>query len=76
MKSVSYRMKRRKHEDMKEDNVENMEAQSSSYEKLGHLQKWMKKIEQLEQNGSYEARSSLTFSKAYVGSYGRSCVHT
>jgi hypothetical protein len=68
-------MTRRTHEARKEDNFENMEAQSSSSEKLGHLQKWVKKTEQPEQNGSHEASSSLIFSEAYVGSCGRSHVH-
>jgi hypothetical protein len=69
-------MERRAHETRKEDNVENMEAQSSSYEKLGHFQKWMKKTEQPEQNGIHEASSRLTFSEAYMGSCGRSHIHT
>jgi hypothetical protein len=51
MRSASYSMTRRTHETRKEDNIEKMEAQSSSSEKLGHLQKWMKKTEQPEQNG-------------------------
>jgi hypothetical protein len=76
MRSASYSMTRRTHEARKEDNFENMEAQSSSSEKLGHLQKWMKKTEQPEQNGSHEASSSLIFSEAYAGSCGRSHVHT
>jgi hypothetical protein len=76
MKSASYSMTRRTHESRKEDNVENMEAQSSSSEKLRHLQKWVKKDEQLEQNGSHEASSSLTFFEAYVGSYGEIRLHT
>jgi hypothetical protein len=37
MKSASYSMKRRKHEARKEENVENMEDQSSSSEKLIHF---------------------------------------
>jgi hypothetical protein len=48
MRSVSYSMTRRTHESRKEDNVGKMEAQSSSSEKLGHLQKWVKKTEQSE----------------------------
>jgi hypothetical protein len=43
-----------------------MEAQSSSSEKLGHLQKWVKKTEQPEQNGSLKGSSSLTSSEAYT----------
>ena len=41
-------MTRRKHEVRKEDIFENMEAQSSSSERLGHLQKWVKKTGQPE----------------------------
>jgi hypothetical protein len=76
MKSASYSMTRRTHKYRKEDNVENMEAQSTSTEKPGHLQKWMKKTEQPRQNGSHEASSSLTFSEAYTGSCGRSHIYT
>jgi hypothetical protein len=39
MMRTSYRMTRRRHEVRKEDSFENMEAQSSSFEKMGHLQK-------------------------------------
>jgi hypothetical protein len=52
-----------------------MEAQSSSFEKLIHPQKWVKKTEQPEQKDNHKASSSLTFSEAYTGSCGRSCVH-
>jgi hypothetical protein len=41
-------MIRRTHEARKEDNIENMEAHSSSYEKLIHLQKWVKNTQQPE----------------------------
>jgi hypothetical protein len=41
-------MTRRRHEVRNEDIFENMEAQRSSSEKLGHLQKWVKKTEQSE----------------------------
>jgi hypothetical protein len=43
MRSASYSMIKITHEYRKEENVENMEAHSSSFEKLGHLQKWVKK---------------------------------
>jgi hypothetical protein len=39
---------RRTHEVRKEDIFEKMEAQSSSSERLRHLQKWVKKTEQSE----------------------------
>jgi hypothetical protein len=64
MRNASYNMERRAHETRKEDNVEKMEARSSSSEKLGHSQKWMKKTEQPEQNGSHEESLSLTFSES------------
>jgi hypothetical protein len=48
MKSVSYSMTKRTHEARREDIVGKMEAQSSSSQKLGHLQKWVKKTEQSE----------------------------
>jgi hypothetical protein len=38
-------MARRTHDARKEENVENMDARSSSSEKLRHLKKWMKKTE-------------------------------
>jgi hypothetical protein len=75
MRSVSYSMTRRTHEARREDNFEKMEAQSLSYEKLGHLQKWVKKTEQSEQNGSPKASSILTSSEEYVGYIGNSHVH-
>ena len=46
MMRMSYNMTRRRHEVRKGDIFENMEAQSSSSEKQGHLQKWVKKTEQ------------------------------
>jgi hypothetical protein len=75
MKSASS-ITRREHKARKEDIAENIEAQSTSTKKLGHLQKWMKKIEQPRQNGIHEASSSLIFSKAYVDSCGRSHLYT
>jgi hypothetical protein len=46
----SYNMNRRRHEIRKDDIFKNMEAQSSSSEKKGHLQKWVSKTEQPERN--------------------------
>jgi hypothetical protein len=68
-------MTRRTHEARREDNVGKMEAQSSSFEKLGHLQKWVKKTEQSEQNGSPKEISILTYSEEYSGYIGNSHVH-
>jgi hypothetical protein len=75
MRSISYSMTRRTHEARREDNFENMEAQSLSYEKIGHLQKWVKKTEQSEHNGSPKESSSLTSSEEYVSYIGNSRVH-
>jgi hypothetical protein len=52
MMRSSYSMTRRRNEVRKGDIFENMEAQSSSSEKQGYLQEWVKKTEQPEQNGS------------------------
>jgi hypothetical protein len=57
---TSYSMTRRRHEVRKEDIFENTKAQRSSYENLGHLQKWVKKTEQSEKNGSLKGSSSLS----------------
>jgi hypothetical protein len=46
MMRTSYSMTRRKHEVGKEYIFENMEARSSIFEKLGHLQKWVNKTGQ------------------------------
>jgi hypothetical protein len=53
-----------------------MEARSLSSEKMIHLQKWLKNTKQSQHKDNHEASSSLTFSKAYAGSYGRNCVPT
>jgi hypothetical protein len=63
MRSDSNSMTRRKHEVRMGDIFEKLEAQSSSSEKQGHLQKWVKKIEQPEQNGSLKGISSLISSE-------------
>ena len=76
MMRTSYRMTRRRHGVRKEDIFENMEAQSSSSKKQGHLQKWVKKIEQPEQNGSLKGSSSLSSSEEYEGYNGNSHVNT
>jgi hypothetical protein len=72
----SYSMTRRRHKVRKEDIFENMEAQSSSSKKQRHLQKWLKKNEQQEQNGSLKGSSSLSSSEAYAGYNGNSDIHT
>jgi hypothetical protein len=57
----------RSHETRKEENVEKMEPQSSSFEKLGHSQKWMKKNKKPEHNGNHGWH--IVYLK-------KSCVHT
>jgi hypothetical protein len=76
MMRTSYSMTRRRHEVRKEDIFEKMEAQSSSSEKQGHLQKWVKKTEQPENNGSLKGILSVSSSEAYMGYSGNSRVHT
>jgi hypothetical protein len=75
MRSALGRMEIIAHVNWKEEDVERMEAQSTSTEKLGHFQKCMKKTKPPEKNGGHEATSSLTFFEAYVGSYGNSGVY-
>jgi hypothetical protein len=69
-------MNRIRNEVRKGDLFENMEAQSSSFEKQGHLQKWVKKTEQPEQNGSLKGSSSVSSTEAYAGDSGNSHIHT
>jgi hypothetical protein len=76
MMRTSYSMTRRRNEVRKGDIFENMEAQSSSSEKQGHLQKWVKKTEQPEKNGSLKGSSSVSSTEAYMGDSGNSHVHT
>jgi hypothetical protein len=76
MMRTSYSMNRRRNEVNKGDIFEKMEAQSSSSEKQGHLQKWVKKTEQPVQNGSLKGGSSVSYTKSYVSDSGISRVHT
>jgi hypothetical protein len=69
-------MARRRNQVRKGDIFENMDAQSSSSEKQGNLQKWVKKTKQPEQNGSLKESYSKSSIEAYVGDYGISHVHT
>jgi hypothetical protein len=72
----SHIMARRRNEVRKGEIFENMNAQSSSSEKQGHLQKWVKKTEQPEHNGSLKGSSSKSSTKAYVADSGISPIHT
>ena len=72
---TSNSMARRRNEVRKGDNFENMDAQSSSYEKQGHLQKWVKKTEQPKHNGSLKGGSSVSSTEAYAGDSGNTHIH-
>jgi hypothetical protein len=53
-----------------------MDTQSSSSKEKGHLQKWVKKIEQLDQNERLKGSSNVPFTKAYTGNSGDSRMST
>jgi hypothetical protein len=53
-------MTRRRNEVRKGDMFENMEAHSSIYEKQRHPQKWVKKTEHPEKNGSLNGGSNVS----------------
>jgi hypothetical protein len=70
-------MARRRNEVINGDTFENMDAQSSSYEEKGHIQKWVKKkTEQLDHNERLKGSSKLSSTEAYAGDSGDSHVHT
>ena len=69
-------MARRRNELRKEDIFENMDTRSSSSEEKGHLQKWVKKTEQPDQNKRLKGSSNVSFTKAHVGNSGDSRVST
>jgi hypothetical protein len=72
---TSYSTTRRRNEVRKEDIFENMESQSSSFEKKGNLKKWVKKTEQPEQNGIVKGSSSVSYIEAYAGYSGNRHIH-
>jgi hypothetical protein len=76
MMRTSNSMARRRNEVRKGDIFENMDAQSSSSEEQGHLQKWVKKTEQPERNERLKGSSSKSSTEAYTGDSGISHVHT
>jgi hypothetical protein len=76
MMRTSHSMDRRRNGVRKGDIFENMDSQSSSFEERGHLQKWVKKIEQPEHNERLKGSSKMSSTKAYAGDSGISCVHT
>jgi hypothetical protein len=69
-------MDRKRNEVRKGDIFEKMDTQSSSSEEKGHLQKWVKKIEQPDQNERLKESSNVSSTKAHIGNSGDSRVHT
>jgi hypothetical protein len=74
MMRTSHSMDRRRNEVRKGDIFEKMDAQSSSSEEKGHLQKWVKKTEQLEQDERLKGSLSKSSTEAYVGD-SQSYIH-
>jgi hypothetical protein len=72
MLRTSHSMARRRNEVRKRDIFENMDTQSSSSEEKGHLQKWVKKTEQLDHNEILKGSSNVPFTKEHTGNNGGS----
>jgi hypothetical protein len=86
MMRTSHSMNRRRNDLIKGDIFENMDTQSSSSEEKGHLQKWVKKTKQPDQNERLKGTSNVPFNKARqvtmvtvvcprILSLNRSCTH-
>jgi hypothetical protein len=73
---TSHSMARRRNEVRKGDIFENMDTQSSSSEEKGHLQKWVKKTEQPDQNEILKGSSIVPFTKEHASNCGDSRVST
>ena len=69
-------MARRRNKVRKGDIFEKMDTQSSSSEEKGHLQKWVKKKEQQDQNERLKGSSNVSFTKAHAGNSGDIRVST
>jgi hypothetical protein len=67
MMRTSHSMARRRNEVRKGDIFEKMDAQSSSSEEQRHLQKWVKKTEQPEQNERLKGSSKVSSTEVYAG---------
>jgi hypothetical protein len=76
MMRTSHSMDRRRNELIKGDIFEKMDTRSSSSEENGHLQKWVKKTEQPDQNERFKGSSNVSFTKAHAGNSGDSHVST
>jgi hypothetical protein len=74
MMRTSHNMARRRNEVRKGDIFEKMDTQSSNSEEKGHLQKWVKKTEQPDQNERLKGSSNVSFIKAHTGNNGDSHV--
>jgi hypothetical protein len=74
MMRTSNNMARRRNEVRKGDIFENMDAHSSSSEEPGHLQKWVKKTEQPDQNERLEGVSKVSSVEAYPSDSGISGI--
>ena len=68
-------MARRRNEVRKGDIFEKMDTQSSSSEEKGHLQKWVKKTEQPDQNERLKRSSKVTSIEACTGDSGDSRMY-
>jgi hypothetical protein len=53
-----------------------MDSQSSSSEEKGHLQKWVKKTEQPDQNERLKGSTKVSSTEAHTSDSGNSHVHT
>jgi hypothetical protein len=71
----SHSMARRRNEVRKGDIFEKMDAQSSISKEKGHLQKWVKKTEQLDQNEILKGSSKVSSTQKHVGNSGDSHVY-
>jgi hypothetical protein len=76
MMQTSHIMARRRNEVRKGDIFENMDTQSSSSEEKGHLQKWVKKTEQPDQNERLKGSSNVPFTKAHTSKSGDNHMST
>jgi hypothetical protein len=75
MMRTSNSMARRRNEVRKGDIFENMDTQSSSSEEKGHLQKWVKKIEQPNQSERLKGSTKVPSNEAHTGNNGDSHVY-
>jgi hypothetical protein len=72
MMRTSHSMARRRNAVRKGGIFENMDTKSSSFEEKSHLQKWVKKTEQPDQNEILKGSSNVPFNKAHAGNSGDS----